>query len=230
MTDRPDTDRTPASNHPARDEPDVGAAVIQHTAPSSDHYTIHQEPFMRSITASFFISVDGVVDAPQQWHFPYANDDVMRVVSHATEDVDALLMGRRTFEEWKAFWPEQRGYPLADFINSTHKYVASDTLTDLGWGPSSALSGDVVAHVAALKRSEGGTIAINGSGTLTRHLLQAGLVDALHLLVHPLVVGTGKHLFEAGTAPVGLSLESQEYFDNGVNYQVYRPAAVDDAA
>ncbi|GAB3836832.1 dihydrofolate reductase family protein [Dactylosporangium cerinum] len=179
----------------------------------------------RSITASFFISVDGVVDAPQQWHFPYATDDVARVISQATEGVDALLMGRRTFEEWKAFWPAQQGYPLADFINGTHKYVASDTLTDPGWGPASVLSGDVAARVAALKRTEGGTIAINGSGTLTRHLLQAGLVDALHLLVHPIVVGTGKHLFEAGTAPVGLSLASQETFDSGVTYQIYTPAA-----
>ncbi|GAA3215494.1 dihydrofolate reductase family protein [Dactylosporangium siamense] len=178
----------------------------------------------RSIIASFFISVDGVVDAPQQWHFPYATDDVARVVSHATEGVDALLMGRRTFEEWKAFWPTQRGYPLADFINGTHKYVASDTLADPGWGPSSVLSGDVAARVAALKRTEGGTIAVNGSGTLTRHLLQAGLVDALHLLVHPIVVGTGKHLFEAGAAPVGLSLQSQETFDSGVTYQIYTPA------
>ncbi|MFD0575942.1 dihydrofolate reductase family protein [Dactylosporangium darangshiense] len=185
---------------------------------------------MRIITASFFISVDGVVDAPQEWHFPYANDDVARVVSHATRDVDALLMGRHTYEEWNAFWPTQRGYPLADFINGTHKYVASDTLTDLGWGPASVLSGDVVAHVAALKNSEGGNIAINGSGTLTRHLLQAGLIDALHLLVHPIVLGAGKHLFEAGTAPVGLSLQSQESFDNGVTYQVYTPAAIDNAA
>jgi dihydrofolate reductase len=185
---------------------------------------------MRSITASYFISLDGVVDAPQTWHFPYANDDVMRVVSEATKDVDAILMGRHTFEEWKAFWPAQSGYPLADFINGTHKYVVSDTLTDLDWGPSTVISGDVVARVADLKNSEGGNIAINGSGTLTRHLLQAGLIDALHLLVHPVLVGAGKHLFEAGTAPIGLSLEFQESFDNGVTYQIHRPATVVSAA
>ncbi|EFC85361.1 dihydrofolate reductase family protein [Parafrankia sp. EUN1f] len=185
---------------------------------------------MRLLTASYFISLDGVVDSPQTWHLPYANEEVMQVVGEAIAGVDALLLGRHTFEEWKAFWPGQSGYPLADFINGAHKYVATDTLTDLGWAPSTILSGDVVTRVADLKSSPGGDIAINGSATLTRHLLQAGLVDELRLLVHPLVVGRGKHLFETGSAPVGLALESQRTFGNGVTYQVYRPALAANAA
>ena len=180
---------------------------------------------MRTITASYFISLDGIVDAPQEWHFPYANEEMMQVVGSATEGVDALLLGRHTFEEWKAFWPSQAGYPLADFINNTHKYVATTTLTDLGWGSAAILEGDVVAAVADLKQQPGGKIAINGSGTLARHLLAAGLIDELHLMVHPLVVGKGKHLFQDGGTPVGLELAEQTAFSNGVAFHIYRPAS-----
>ncbi|GAA4465542.1 dihydrofolate reductase family protein [Phytohabitans houttuyneae] len=180
---------------------------------------------MRTLFASYFISLDGVVDAPQNWHFPYAGAEVMDVVGDATKDVDALLMGRRTFEEWKAFWPGQSGYPLADFINSTRKYVVTGSGADVGWAPSTVLTGDVLAAVADLKARPGGRIAVNGSGTLTRHLLSAGLVDELHLLVHPVVVGNGKHLFENGAAAVGLDLVATRAFANGVVHNVYSRAA-----
>jgi dihydrofolate reductase len=185
---------------------------------------------MRTVTASFFISLDGIVDAPQDWHFPYATPELTEVVEEATRGVDALLMGRRTYEEWQAFWPTQAGYPLAEFINGTHKYVASRSLSRLDWGPATLLSRDVVDRVAALKEEAGGAIAVNGSGTLTRHLLRAGLVDELHLLVHPVVVGTGKHLFEEGAETVPLALASHRTFANGVTHQVYRPAASTAAA
>lgn len=180
---------------------------------------------MRTITASYLISLDGVVDAPQEWHFPYVTPELKRVVEEATRGVDALLLGRRTYQEWEAFWPHQSGFPMADFINDTHKYVATTTLTDLRWGPSSLVGGDdVIGQVADLKARAGGRIAVNGSGTLTRHLLHAGLVDELHLLVHPLVVGAGKHLFQDGDSPVALQLADQRTFGNGVSYQVYEPA------
>ncbi|MBL7497909.1 dihydrofolate reductase family protein [Frankia sp. CNm7] len=185
---------------------------------------------MRPLTAHYFVSVDGIVDSPQDWHFPYANPEVMSVVGEATAGVDALLMGRRTFEEWRAFWPGQSGFPLADFINNTHKYVVTGTLSDPGWGPATILAGDAVPAVRDLKDQPGGRIAINGSGTLTRALLRAGLVDELHLLVHPVVVGAGRHLFEDGGAPVGLDLAAQRTFGNGVTYHVYKPAAADAAA
>jgi dihydrofolate reductase len=149
----------------------------------------------------------------------------MSTVDAAIKGVDALVMGRQTYQEWQAFWPTQTGFPMADFINNTHKYVATTTLTDLEWGPATVLTGDAVAAVADLKARPGGKIAINGSGTLTRHLLRAGLVDELHLMVHPLVVGAGKHLFQDGGSTVGLGLVEQETFANGVTYQVYAPAS-----
>lgn len=179
---------------------------------------------MRTLTASYFMSLDGVIDAPQDWHFPYFTPEAMAIIETANADVDALLMGRTTFEEWRAFWPPQSG-PMADFINSTHKYVASTSLAELDWSPSTLLTGDVVAAVADLKRQDGGRIAINGSGTLTRHLLRAGLVDELQLLIHPVVVGAGKHLFEGGGGPVGLELVTRQVFPNGTAYQTYAPVA-----
>ncbi|HEY9412787.1 MAG TPA: dihydrofolate reductase family protein [Jiangellaceae bacterium] len=185
---------------------------------------------MRTIAAHYFISLDGVIDAPQDWHFPYVTPDVMEAIEATMEGVDALLLGRRTFEEWKAYWPDQSGFPLADFINGTHKYVVTDTVTDLGWGPATVVSGNVETKVADLKAEAGGRIAVNGSGTLGRTLLQAGLIDELHLLVHPVVVGTGKHLFEAGETPVGLELAELRTYTNGVTYQIYRPAAAAPAA
>lgn len=153
----------------------------------------------------------------------------MEVVNDATKNVDALLMGRRTFEEWKAFWPAQSGYPMADFFNNTQKYVVTSGSAELGWAPSTVLSGDILGAVADLKARQGERIAINGSGTLAGHLLSAGLIDELHLLVHPIVVGTGKHLFDNGTAPVGLDLISARQFENGVVYNVYGRAIADGA-
>ena len=179
---------------------------------------------MRTLTASYFMSLDGVIDAPQDWHFPYFSPEAIEIVETANAGVDALLMGRKTYEEWRAFWPHQSGSPMADFINSTPKFVASTTLAELDWAPSTLLSGDVVAAVAELKSRTGGRIAINGSGTLTRHLLRAGLVDELQLLIHPLVVGMGKHLFEGGGGPVGLELVTRQVFPNGTAYQTYAPA------
>ncbi|WP_238007075.1 dihydrofolate reductase family protein [Dactylosporangium sp. AC04546] len=181
---------------------------------------------MRTLAAHYFISLDGVVDAPQNWQFPYANPEVQAVVAAATEGVDALLMGRRTYEEWASFWPHQSGIALADFINGTQKYIASTTVAHLDWERSTLLRGDVVEAVADLKEQAGQRIAINGSATLARTLLRAGLVDELHLLVHPVVVGAGKHLFQDGDGPVGLELAEHKTFSNGVTYHVYRPAAL----
>jgi dihydrofolate reductase len=185
---------------------------------------------MRTLSAHYFITADGIVDSPHSWHFPYAGPEVQQIVDVATAGVDALLLGRHTYEEWAAFWPDQTDFPLADFINTTPKYVASTTLTSLDWARAELFAGDVVDAVRRLKEQPGGRIAINGSGTLLRSLLVAGLVDELHLLVHPIVVGSGKHLFQDGTQPVGLTLASQRVLDEGVLYLIYTPAVAARAA
>lgn len=172
---------------------------------------------MRKLTASFFMSLDGVVDAPQDWHFPYMDDEMMEAVGATMAASDSILLGRATFEEWASYWPGQAGSGgMADFINDTPKFVVSQTLKSVDWANSTVIGEDVLETVARLKENTGGEISVTGSGTLVRSLLIAGLVDELRLMVHPVVVGRGKHLFEHGAEPTGLVLASSKHLASGV--------------
>ena len=178
---------------------------------------------MRKLTASFFMSLDGVVDTPQAWHFPYMDQQLVEAVGATMAASDTILLGRTTFEEWASYWPEQAGDGgMADFINNTPKYVVSQTLESVAWRNSTVIRDDALATVAGLKQEHGREISVTGSGTLVRSLLVAGLVDELRLMVHPVVVGRGKHLFENGDEPTGLVLASCERFANGVLNLTYK--------
>lgn len=178
---------------------------------------------MRRVVASLFMSLDGVVDAPQDWHFPYVNEEMLGAIA-ASMSADTIVLGRRTYEEWAAYWPQQPSDGgMADHINGTPKLVASTTLDRLAWENSSLIEGDVVDALAELKNQSGGEISITGSGTLVRSLLEAELIDELRLLVHPIVVGRGKHLFEHGAKPKGMELADSQAFDTGVLKLSYRP-------
>lgn len=180
---------------------------------------------MRTLTASFFMSLDGVVDSPQHWHFPYQDDAMTQVVRHTMDASDTILLGRATYEEWVGFWPNRSGDgAMADFINDTPKLVASTTLQTVEWRNTAVIKGDVADAVERLKAEPGKDIWVNGSGTLVRCLLRADLVDELRLLLHPIVVGRGKHLFEEGGEGKGLELVSSERFPTGVLDLTYRPA------
>ena len=180
---------------------------------------------MRKVVASLFISLDGVVDSPQDWQFPYMNEEVMGAIGEGMK-ADTIVLGRRTYEEWADFWPQQPSdNGMADYINGTPKLVASTTLDRLEWGSANLIEGDVVSVLTELKEQDGGDISITGSGTLVRSLLEAGLIDELRLLVYPIVVGRGKHLFEGGADPAGLELADSETFQTGVLNLTYRPAA-----
>jgi dihydrofolate reductase len=171
---------------------------------------------MRKLIATFFTSLDGIVDAPQEWHFPYMTPEIIDSIVSTFDETDSLLLGRVTFQEWQAYWSHQPSDGgMADFINSTRKYVASTTLDSVSWQGSELLAGDVSDAVRELKSQPGGTILVNGSGTLVRHLLLDGLVDELRVVMHPVVVGTGKHLFEEGGSPVGLKLVDVQQFTAG---------------
>jgi dihydrofolate reductase len=179
---------------------------------------------MRKLAASFFMSLDGVVDSPQDWHFPYMNDEIGAVIG-AGMSADTIVLGRRTYEEWAAFWPQQPSDDgMAGFINGTPKLVASRTLQQVEWDTAELIRGDVAEALADLKQGPGGEIAINGSGTLVSSLLEAGLVDELRLLVHPVLVGRGKHLFENGAGPKGLELAESHALGNGVLNLTFRRA------
>jgi len=181
---------------------------------------------MRKLIASFFISLDGVVEAPDKWHFPYFNDEMGQAVGEAIAATDSMLLGRRTYEEWAAFWPQQdpASDPFVSVMNETPKFVASTTLDKVEWHNSTLLEGDLAEAVNELKARPGKNIGMSGSATLVRSLLERGVLDELRLLVHPLVVGQGARLFPDGASPVSLELVDAKTFSTGVLDLTYRPA------
>jgi dihydrofolate reductase len=180
---------------------------------------------MGFIKSGLFISLDGVIEAPETWHFPYFDDQMGAVVGEMMSGNDATLIGRRTYEEFAAYWPNaDPNDPITGVMNGARKYVVSNTLTDPTWENSSVITGDnddIVAELSALKADN--RLGTTGSATLVRWLLEQGLVDELHLLVHPIVVGHGKKLFDAG-ATVPLKLVSSTTFGTGVLHLVYAAA------
>jgi dihydrofolate reductase len=180
---------------------------------------------MRKLKSNFFISLDGVVESPDKWHFPYFNDEMGAAVGAAFATADAVLMGRVLYDEWAAYWPEHASEPFGDVINSIKKYVVSDSLQAAEWENSEIIGGDVAQKVADLKKQDGGDIAMSGSATTVRWLLRHGLLDELDLLVHPLAVGKGMaRLFAADEPTIPLELLSAETFETGVLHLRYAPA------
>ena len=176
----------------------------------------------RRIVTGLFISLEGVVEAPETWHFPYLNDEMNAVVGGIMASSGTLLLGRATYETFAATWPHQTG-EMADALNTMPKLVASRTMETAEWHNSTILDGDVVAKLTALKKQPGRDIGISGSITLTRALLRAGLVDDLHLLVHPIVLGKGQRLFDGGDR-IPLTLAASATFRTGVVHLHYQPA------
>jgi dihydrofolate reductase len=180
---------------------------------------------MRKIIAGLFISLDGVVEAPETWHFPYFNHEMGEAVAAQAEAADTMLLGRRTYEEFASYWPNQSSEePFADVMNGTPKLVASTTLTSVEWQNSTLIEGDVVEALKRIKEQPGKAISITGSPTLVRSLLRAGVLDELRLLVHPIVVGHGKRLFETEAQPIPLRLVEATTFTTGVQAMTYAPA------
>jgi dihydrofolate reductase len=172
---------------------------------------------MRKIKSNFFISLDGVVESPDKWHFPYFDDDMGAAVQAGFADADAMLMGRVLYEEWAAYWPEHADEPFGDLMNSLQKYVVSDSLEAAEWQNTELLNRDVARKLADLKASDGGDIAMSGSATTVRWLLREGLLDELNLLVHPIAVGGGlARLFPPDEERLPLQLLRAETFKSGV--------------
>ncbi|MGW7533210.1 dihydrofolate reductase family protein [Amycolatopsis sp. NPDC054798] len=178
---------------------------------------------MRKIVASLFVSLDGVAEAPETWHFPYFDDEMGNAVGAAMAGSDAMLLGRVQYQQFAAFWPASED-EVADFMNNQKKYVVTNTLTEAEWNNTEIISGDVLGRIRELKSGEGKDIGVTGSLTLVRALLTAGLLDQLQLFVHPIVLGKGARWFDdLGT--VELRLASAETFPTGVIHQTYIPAS-----
>jgi dihydrofolate reductase len=185
-----------------------------------------KEVAMRKVVAVEFVSLDGVMESPEEWASSYTNDEMEEANAAGMAASDALLLGRVTYEQMAAFWPNQSGgAPMVDYINSVSKHVVSTTLKEpLGWNNSTLVRGNVAEEITELKQQPGKDIAILGSGILIRSLLQDDLLDELRLIIHPLVLGSGKRLFEDGGSRKALKLADSKSFATGVLYLTYRPA------
>lgn len=192
---------------------------------------------MRTISATLSMSLDGVIQAPGRpdedarggfdrggWAVPY-NDDVMaQKMGEGMASSGTMLFGRRTYEDFFGFWPQQTDNPFTPYLNQTTKYVVSSTLTEpLPWENSILLSGDPTASVTKLKAESGPDLGIVGSGELVRSLLAAGLIDRYVLLIHPLVLGQGRRLFDDRGPGADLELVDSVTTSKGVIIGTYEP-------
>lgn len=185
---------------------------------------------MRKIVATESVSLDGVMESPEEWSPAYSTQELEEANASGMASSDALLLGRVTYEELVAFWPAQSDdNPIAEFINNVPKYVVSTSLEDVEWNNSTLIDGNVTEEIAELKQREGEGIGIVGSGTLVRSLLDYGLLDELVLHVHPLILGDGKRLFEDGGQRNALNLVDSRTFDTGVVSLTYEPSEEEDA-
>jgi dihydrofolate reductase len=182
---------------------------------------------MRKIIVLTFISLDGVMQAPGGpeedesgnfqyggWTVPYFDDSLGEVMNGQMRIPFDLLLGRKTFEIFAAYWPHHDDEGSG--INKATKYVASNTLTSHAWGKSVFLSGDVVKEINMLKQQDGPDLQVHGSGNLIQTLLQHDLVDELWLKIFPVTLGTGKRLFDKGTIPAAFALVESVSLSSGV--------------
>ena len=189
---------------------------------------------MRKLNAALFITLDGVVEAPggeetipeevRGWSMPYTDDEVGQVIGAAMAESDAMLLGRKTYEAFAAYWPS---VPEDDFfsnvMNNRTKYVVSTTMDKAEWKNSHLIKGDVVAELNKLKQQPGKDISIVGSGTLTRSLIEADLVDELQLMLCPVVLGVGDRLFDDTHYSKSMKVLEVRAFGSGMTFLRFQP-------
>ena len=182
---------------------------------------------MRKVVASEFVSLDGVVESPEKWHFPYFNDQMGEAIGAAMAASDAMLMGRVLYEEWVEFCHSRGSSRVVETTYFLTPFIWAATGFSSGscFGQNSTLIGDNVAEeISKFKEQPGKDISISGSPTLVRSLLEEDLLDELRLMLHPIVVGSGKRLFEEGSDQKALELLDSKTFSTGVLYLTYQPA------
>ncbi|MET1064670.1 MAG: dihydrofolate reductase family protein [Arthrobacter sp.] len=172
---------------------------------------------MRKLTAGLFCSVDGVVEDPFLWQFDSFDEELGAGMGEMMGRIDTALLGRIGYQQWAEYWPNaESDADFAGFINPLPKFVASRTLTgDLAWQNSRLIEGPLEDVVAGMKDSDGGEIGIFSSISLVRQLLFAGLLDTLMLIVHPVVAGSGRRLFNDGDPLTRLELQSSQQTSKG---------------
>jgi dihydrofolate reductase len=183
---------------------------------------------MRKLVITQNTTVDGAVEMLGDWFDPQLADDDLVAESHRQDaEADALLVGRRTFEDFRSYWPEQTDDPtgITAYLNQVAKYVVSSTMTDPEWENSTVLAGDPVDQTKQLKSQPGNDIVLTGSISLAHTLIAAGLVDEYRLFVYPTVQGGGRRLFPDGATIPRLELvEPSKSFASGISLLRYRAA------
>lgn len=171
---------------------------------------------MRRVIGSTFVTLDGVISSPEVWGPPYWDEEHQAYAAGLLDGVDALLLGRETFDGFAQAWPHMAGDPYADTLNAMPKYVASRTRPEgeLPWN-GRWLEGSVTESVAELKQQPGGTLLKFGTGGVDEELLGAGLLDELHLWVFPAVAGSGERLLD-GVGTTHLELAGTSTFASGI--------------
>ena len=193
---------------------------------------------MSKVVVTNSLTLDGVMQAPGNpdedrsggfehggWQLAYFDDIFGSVMMEAFAATGGMLLGRRTYETFAAHWPKQPADdPLAGMMNGLQKYVVSTTLTEpLGWQNSTLIRTDLPAEIAKLKKGSGKEIQVIGSGELAQTLIRHDLVDSYRLMIHPLVLGTGKRLFREGTSLTRLRLVDSKPTTTGVLILTYEP-------
>jgi dihydrofolate reductase len=177
---------------------------------------------MRKLVESTHVALGGEIGSPQDWAFPYLDDEHARYATGLLAEADALLLGRRTYEGLSGAYTAMASTPFVDRMNSIPKYVASRTLTKATWN-ATIIPGDVAEFVADLKRQPGGTIVKYGNGPLDQVLMENSLIDEFHVILTPVAAGSGQHLFEQIRGAPQLSLADVRRFASGVVVLVYTP-------
>ncbi len=184
---------------------------------------------MRKVVSGLFISLDGVTESPDKWQFDYFDEDMGEAMASHLAEEDTMLLGRVTYEGWLPYWPTSTDEPYASHINNTQKYVVSTTLDRVEWGQwgkIGLIKGNLAEEIDKLKQQPGKTIGVAGSPTLARSLLERDLLDELTLMVHPVVVGSGKRLFTEGSDLKKLKLVNSKMTRSGVAILTYEPVRV----
>lgn len=191
---------------------------------------------MGTLTLTSFVTLDGVYQAPGGpkedprggfehggWSVPYGDEDFGRFVGEALERADAFLLGRRTYNIFASYWPKvtDPADPIASRLNALPKYVVSAGLQEPEWANTTVLSGDLGKEVAALKERTDREVQVHGSGLLAQSLLALDLVDKVHLLTFPVVLGTGRRLFAEGAVPTAFRHAGGRTTAAGVSIQTY---------
>jgi dihydrofolate reductase len=190
------------------------------------------------LTSTMFLSVDGVYQGPGGptedtsggfdrggWLVPLFDEATGQFMNEVFENVDAFLLGRRTYEIFAASWPKATdpNDPVATKLNTLPKYVASTTLKNPEWANTTVIEGDLAEAVRELKQRDGDELQVHGSGQLVRFLLDQDLVDRLNLLLFPVIVGAGRRLFPDSGIATRLALDESRTTPSGVTISVYRP-------